>query len=66
MLDKSAWALGLDYGCEGQRPPIVLFRSREEAFSAAALMEKCHGPQIYLLEVPYWPRLREDDDARKT
>ena len=58
MTSDKAWALGVDYGIEGQRPPLTLFHSQEEAEAAKLLIEEHHGNSCYVVEVPFWPKTR--------
>ncbi len=57
-----AWAIGKDYGCEGQQPPLALFRSLVEAEATKTLIEAHSGTGVYLVEVPYWPGIRTEEE----
>ena len=58
---ETAWALGMDYGgYEGQRPPLTLFKTKEDAEAAQKIATRTYGTGTYLVEVPYWPDVRDD------
>ncbi len=58
---NKAWAIGLDYGCEGQRAPLTLFSSLDVAEAAKSMIEEFNGNRVYLVEVPYWPGIRTEE-----
>ena len=63
---KTAWALGLDYGCEGQQPPLTLFTNKAEAEAAKELMTSGNGTGTYLVEVPFWPEMKRGNNEPHT
>lgn len=57
---NTVWAIGLDYGVEGQQPPLTVFADKTTAEASQKLMAANYGTGTYLVEVPFWPNLRED------
>lgn len=53
------WAIGQDYGTEGQCPPLTLVRDGVEARAIMTLYNQMVQYRMYLVEVPVWPGVRE-------
>lgn len=59
---KSAWAIGLDYGCEGKTSPLTLCETEEEAKAICKAMSSANGTGTYCVEVPFFPGSRGPHD----
>ena len=56
--DETMFAIGLDYGMDGVRPPLTIVRTRKEAEAVAKIIREAHG-SIYCVEVQVWPGVGE-------
>lgn len=64
-MAKTYWAIGQDYGSyEGQRAPLTLVEDEATTKAVCKLFNETYrGTDIYCVEVPVWPEVRECNSA---